>query len=102
MNQPADNTRTDEYEYTPGELIGVLAEELKARGMKIDEYRPGDELREFDATNPADPDKGKISVSYDFVVTWEYVPQITSRAAAGKAANVITAVLTRDLAAHED
>jgi len=96
MNQSA--ARVSISEYTPGELINVLAEELRARGLKISEYRRGDELREFDVTNPGDEGKGRISVGYDFLVTWEYVPQITSHTAAGKAADVIATVLTRDLA----
>jgi hypothetical protein len=96
MDQPADALCTGAYE--PGELMGVIAGELRARGMNIREYCRGGVLRELEITNPQDPDKGKVTIGYDGLTTWEFWSRFSHGSEAEKLVNIIAAVLTQNLA----
>lgn len=95
VNQSAEAQSVGDYGH--GELMGVIAGELRSRGMNIREYSRGGILRELDITNPDDPGKGKVTISYDGLTTWEFWGQFGNGAMAEGLVNTITAILTRSL-----
>lgn len=74
--------------YKPGEIMHMIAGKLRARGLEIAERTSGDDITEFTATNPADPGKGTVHISYDGYVTWESLTEIN-----GDIADIVTSLL---------
>ncbi len=76
--------------YKPGEIMHIIAGKLRARGLEIAERISGDDITEFTATNPGDPGKGTVHVSYDGYVAWEFLTDMT-----GDITEVVTGLLGR-------
>lgn len=76
--------------YKPGEIMHIIAGKLRARNLEIAERLSGDDITEFAATNPGDPGKGTVHVSYDGYVVWEFFADVT-----GDIAELVTGILGR-------
>lgn len=49
--------------YKPGEIMHMIAGKLRARGLEITERMSGDDITEFTATNPGDPEKARYTLA---------------------------------------
>ena len=83
-------------DYRPGALLETIARELTVRGLDIREHHHGAELVEIVATNPGDPDRGRVSVGYG-CLTWEYSGDVETRAGIEAIRDIIASVLKSDL-----
>jgi hypothetical protein len=89
-------------DYRPGALLETIARELTVRGLDIREHHHGAELVEIAITNPADLDRGRVSVGYDGRLTWEYSGDIETRAGLEEIRDIISGVLKGDLRRADD
>jgi len=95
VSQSADAQSVGGYEH--GELMGVIAGELRSRGMSIREYCRGGILRELEITSSVDADKGKVVIGYDGLTTWEFWSLVRNSDGVEQLVNLIVTVLTQDL-----
>jgi transcriptional regulator with XRE-family HTH domain len=83
-------------DYKPGEIMHIIAGKLRARGLEIAERTCGDDITEFTVTDPGNPGKGTVHVSYDGYVTWEFLTEIT-----GDVTEIVTGLLCGYTSARE-
>jgi hypothetical protein len=82
--------------YKPGELLELIAQDLRSHGLEIREYRHGPELVELTIINPRDPAKGRASVGYDGKVTWEHHGDTETRTGIDEIRDTIVRLLTSE------
>lgn len=78
-------------------MLAGIAGELRLCGLEIREYRHGPELVEIAVTNPRDMRRGRVSVGYDGLMTWEYSGDFETRAGAEEIRNIVTGIFKDDL-----
>jgi hypothetical protein len=81
--------------YTPDKALAVICGKLEAVGLEIRINFHNYALTELEVTNPAEPERGNMSINGDGFVTWEHIAAISD----DKSIREIVAVMTVLLAA---
>ena len=81
----------------PGASLRIIANEVTRRGLEVRKYNHGIEVVEIVITNERDQRKGRISVGYDGLVTWEYGGNIETRPGIEKIRDIAVSLLAGDV-----
>jgi hypothetical protein len=63
--------------YTPDKVLALICEKLEAVSLEIRRHFHDYELTELEVTNPANLERGSMSVNRDGFVTWEHTATIS-------------------------
>jgi hypothetical protein len=80
--------------YGSGELLGVVAGELAARGLDVQDVRVNGVLTAIEVLNPAGLDRGSIRIESDGSFLWEYWAPLSGRSEVTQAIEMAAKVLS--------